>query len=200
MKLCLPVTHILASIAESEAASLGVPMAVALVDQEGGLLFFSRMDGALPAATEISISKAYTAAVLRMATEEVGRLACPGGVLYGIQHTHAGRIVLFGGGLPLRFKRQVVGGIGISGGSVDEDVRVAQPVVRALGEMERWCGRIKEYMREKASGEVSISGLESGLRQALEHLPDDISPIALSVLPGALHLVASEAQSPLPFP
>ena len=76
-------------------------MAIAVVDSEGGLQLFKRMDGALPVSTELAVSKAYTAAVLRMPTHQVGELAQPGEALYGIQHTHNGRIILFGGGYPL---------------------------------------------------------------------------------------------------
>src|SRR5215471_3049676 len=112
MRLPYVVAEILAAIAEREAACIGVPMAIAVVDAEGGLQFFKRMDGTLPVSTELAVSKAYTAAVLRMPTHKVGELAQPGAALYGIQHTHSGRIVLFGGGYPLFLDGEVVGAIG----------------------------------------------------------------------------------------
>lgn len=131
MRISSRLARVLGRIAERQAAALGVPMAVALVDSEGGLLFFSRMDGALPASTELAMSKAYTSAILRMSTGELGRLAGPGETLYGIQHTHNGRIVLFGGGLPLRLGGRVAGAVGISGGSVEQDIQVAESVADA---------------------------------------------------------------------
>ena len=138
MRLFYSLARILGTLAESKARDLGVTVTTALVDEHGQLLSYGRMDGTLPASGELAVSKAYTAAVLRMPTQEVGRLAQPGRSLYGIQHTHQGRIVLFGGGLPLRLEGSVVGGVGISGGTVEEDIRIAEAVVKALEEMEHW--------------------------------------------------------------
>ena len=102
----MSISEILASVAEAEAAKIAVPMAIAIVDGEGGLQLFQRMDGTLPVSTELAVSKAYTAAILRMPTHQVGELAQPGQALYGIQHTHNGRIVLFGGGYPLVLRKK----------------------------------------------------------------------------------------------
>ena len=122
MRLPYVVAEILVSVAEAEASNMAVPVAIAVVDAEGGLQLFKRMDGTLPASTELAVSKAYTAAVLRMPTHEVGELAQPGGMLYGIQQTHNGRIILFGGGYPLCIQGQIVGAIGVSGGTVEQDM------------------------------------------------------------------------------
>ena len=81
MRLPYVVSEILASVAEAEAAKIAVPMAIAIVDGEGGLQLFQRMDGTLPVSTELAVSKAYTAAILRMPTHEVGELAQPGQAL-----------------------------------------------------------------------------------------------------------------------
>jgi uncharacterized protein GlcG (DUF336 family) len=192
MKITYPVARILGTIAENKASDLSVPMAIALMDGEGGLLFFGRMDDTLPASTEIAISKAYTAAVLHMATHELGKLAQPGGELYGIQHTHNGKIVLFGGGLPLQLNGQFVGGIGISGGSVNEDVQVAECVVNALEEMEYWVKRIKTSLPSQPLENIRISQLENRLREALEQMNCDLPTGAPSVLVGAILLASSE--------
>jgi uncharacterized protein GlcG (DUF336 family) len=194
MKISYPVARILGSIAEREALDLAVPMAIALGDREGSLLFFGRMDGTLPASTEIAVSKAYTAAALRMATHEVGELAQPGGTLYGIQHTHKGQIVLFGGGLPLWLKGRVVGGIGISGGSVEEDLEVAGSVVVALEEMERWSKRIGKFSPVLSLEKSWTYGLEEKLEEAFNGMNHPLPREAFSILAGAILLAGSDDQ------
>jgi uncharacterized protein GlcG (DUF336 family) len=186
MKISYSLARILGDVAETHAEAVGVPMAVALADAEGGLLFFSRMDGTLPASTEIAVSKAYTSAILRMSTEELGRLARPGEVLYGIQHTHNGRIVLFGGGLPLRLGGQVVGGIGVSGGTVEQDILVAKPVAEALEQMECWSEHLKGLLPSKPLGGSWAYRLESRLRELLEDMDCHLPGLTASILSGAM--------------
>lgn len=129
------VAELLVAEARAAALALGVPMAVAVVDGEGGAQWFARQDGTLPVSTELAMNKAYTAAILRMPTDELGRLAQPGAPLYGIESGHGGRIVLFGGGFPLMLGSRVVGGIGISGGSVQQDMAAARPALDLLDAM-----------------------------------------------------------------
>jgi uncharacterized protein GlcG (DUF336 family) len=167
-------------------------MAVAMVDSEGGLLFFARMDGALPASTELAVSKAYTSAVLRMSTRELGLLAGPGGVLYGIQHTHNGKIILFGGGLPLRLEGRVAGAIGISGGSVEEDIQVTESVADALEQMEHWFEYLKGTLPSKLLEGNRADRLGCKLEEVLEQMNCDLPPGAASILSGAI-LMASTA-------
>jgi uncharacterized protein GlcG (DUF336 family) len=159
MRLFYSLTRILSFLAERKARNLGVLVTIALVDEGGQLLAYGRMDGALPASGELAVSKAYTAAALRMPTQEVGALAQPGRSLYGIQHTHQGRIVLFGGGLPLRLGGGVVGGVGISGGTVEEDIRIAEAVVKALEEMEDWSHQIEA---DQIGRSIQRGGVECG--------------------------------------
>jgi len=191
LRIPFPVARMLGLAAEEEATALGVPMAVSLVDGEGLPLYFGRMDGALPAASEIAVSKAYTAAVLRMPTHEVGELAQPGSMLYGIQNTHGGRIILFGGGFPLRLGGKAAGGIGISGGTVEEDMRVAVPVVELLARMEACSSAIRDMLPEDLSLEQGIGRLESILVRALSRTGEEL-PAGLSVLlTGAIYLAAA---------
>lgn len=192
MNISYPLARLLGSLAESEAAALHVPMTIAIADREGGLLFFGRMDGALPASTELAVSKAFTAASLRMSTDEVGRLAQPGGMLYGIQHTHPGKIVLFGGGLPLRLCGSVCGAIGVSGGTVEQDIQVARPVVDALEEMENWYGFMKGLLPAGYVAHERTIGLELRLRYAFEHVSQPVSSRTCAVLAGAIILAAVE--------
>ena len=174
--------------------ALAVPMAIALGDREGRLLYFGRMDGTLPASTEIATSKAYTAAALRMATHEVGELAQPGGVLYGIQNTFNGKIVLFGGGLPLRLNKEVVGAVGISGGTVEEDLEVAESVVDALGEMEEWSEQIREFLPANPLERGWIFELEGKLGEAFAQINCPLPREIYSILTGAILLANSANQ------
>jgi uncharacterized protein GlcG (DUF336 family) len=127
-KLNPPFCALLAEKAESEAAKLGVPMVIALADALGEPVFFSRMPDSLPAAVHLAVTKAYTAAALRMTTAQLGTLAQPGGDLYGIENSMDRKIVLFGGGRPFSIQGKVIGAIGISGGSVAQDICVADAV------------------------------------------------------------------------
>lgn len=159
------VAEFLVGRCRAEAARLGVPVAVAVADAEGGPQRFARMDGTLPVSTELAIGKAYTAAAIRMPTDELGRLAQPGAPLYGIGNGHGGRIVLFGGGLPLVLDGRVVGGLGVSGGSVAEDIAIARPAVELLAEMERQAKRLGRLAAEVPP--VLLPSLIAALAEAL---------------------------------
>ncbi len=115
----------LAEEAEAKAQAMGLPIVIAVADGEGAPILFHRMDGSLPASVEIATNKAWTAAAFRMSTDELGRLAQPGQMLFGVEASHGGRVVLFGGGMPLRREGKVIGAIGISGGTADEDTIIA---------------------------------------------------------------------------
>jgi uncharacterized protein GlcG (DUF336 family) len=192
MKISYLVASFIGSIAENEAVSIDVPMAIAITDAEGGLILFSRMDGALPASTDIAISKAYTAAVLRMSTQELGELAQPGKPLYGIQHTLRGKIVLFGGGLPLRFKEKIIGAIGISGGSVEEDIKVAEAASDSLKKMELWQKALLPLMPPKPEGNDWGFRLKNRLMEILGDLERGDTPQLSAILSGAILLSYSE--------
>lgn len=195
MKIPYSLACLLASIAEEQAAALEVPMAIALVDEEGGLLFFGRMDGTLPVSTELAVSKAYTAAILRMSTHEVGKLAQPGEALYGIQQTHQGRIVLFGGGLPIRLQGRVSGAIGVSGGTVEQDIQVAQAAVNALEEMQKWIGYIGEPAQLRpTTGRPSLRRLKELMRNELERIGCSLAEEDITVLSGAVFLAVMQLQ------
>lgn len=194
MNIPYPVARCLGYVAETAAANLGVAMAIALVDGEGCLQYFLRMEGALPASTDIAMSKAYTAAALRMTTEELGRLALPGGPLYGIQHTRGGRIILFGGGIPLRLQDRVAGAIGISGGTVEDDVRVAEAAEAAWKEMGEWAACMRPLLAARETNSQPLTRVEAQLWEALRQdtatgrLPADF----LSLLVGSLILATRE--------
>lgn len=115
----------LADLAERKAREIGIHIVFSVVDAAGTLVLFHRMDGALPASVDVSVSKAYTSAMFHMPTHELGQAAQPGQPLYGIQSSHQGRVILFGGGYPCRINGSIVGAIGVSGGSGEEDICIA---------------------------------------------------------------------------
>lgn len=112
--------------ARKGAESMGVPMVFSIVDEGGNLKAMERMDGALLGSIEISRNKAYTAALFAMDTEALGTLSGPKEDLYGIEHSHDGRVVSFAGGMPIFLKGRLLGGLGVSGGSIEEDKKVCQ--------------------------------------------------------------------------
>lgn len=77
-------------------------------------------------SAELAINKAFTAQIFDTRTDALAALAQPGAELFGIQHSHGGRVVVFGGGIPIRFAGEAIGAIGVSGGSVAEDVAIAE--------------------------------------------------------------------------
>ncbi len=190
MRLPYVISEILTGIAEAEAAKIEVPMAIAIVDGEGGLQLFKRMDGALPVSTELAMSKAFTAAVLRMPTHEVGELAQPGAALYGIQHTHRGKIVLFGGGYPLCVHGNVVAAIGVSGGTVEQDMLVAQPAVQMLQHIECWAKEIKPLLPHVNGNGLPrvMPAVRDKLLRAFGGLTPQIPESAIAALAGGVLL------------
>lgn len=118
--------------AEKKAVEIGVPMVIAVVDAGGNLVAQERMDNALLASVSIALNKAYTAVALKMSTEQAAAVAQPGQMLYGLNTTDGCRLVVFGGGFPLWENGVLVGGIGVSGGSVDEDMTVAKAGLAAF--------------------------------------------------------------------
>lgn len=131
-EITLDVATQLIAASEDRADEVGVPMCIAVVDGGGNLVAFHRMDDALLASVSIAQNKAYSAVSLKMSTETVAELAQPGEALYGIGGTNDGRIVTFGGGIPLETDDGVVGAVGVSGGSPEEDVDVATAAVEAF--------------------------------------------------------------------
>jgi len=123
----LDVAKEVIAAAEEEAAAIDVPMCIAVMDDGANLVGFHRMDGALLGSVDIAQNKAYSSVALKLDTEAIHEASQPGESLYGIGDTNDGRIVTFGGGFPLKNgDGTVVGGVGVSGGSVNEDVTVAR--------------------------------------------------------------------------
>ncbi len=104
---------------------------MAVVDSGGNLKAFLRMDGAEQAGPTLAVDKAYTALAHRTPTHELANQAAPGGPLFGLHAAAGGRYVIFGGGIPVAVGGRVVGAVGVSGATVEQDVACAQAGVEA---------------------------------------------------------------------
>jgi uncharacterized protein GlcG (DUF336 family) len=118
--------------AKKKAAEIKTLMDIAVVDAGGNLKAFARMDGAWLGSVDIAMRKARTARFFDMNTGEIGKLSQPGGPLYGIEHSNGG-LITFPGGIPLKDASGVViGAIGVSGSSVENDHAVATAGAEAV--------------------------------------------------------------------
>ena len=129
--LSLSTAQKVVDAAIEKANEIGQPMNIAVVDDGGHLVAFARMDGAIKASIDISIRKARTSILMNLPTSALMDVAQPGGELYGLEQLSGG-MVLFGGGLLLERDGEVIGAIGVSAGSVEQDVKVAEAGVSAL--------------------------------------------------------------------
>ena len=120
------------SAARKKADEIGVSMVIAVVDSGGNLVAQERMDGALLVSIDISLNKAYTSVALKMPTGSLAPASQPGQPLFGIHNADGGRIVIFGGGFPIKQGDEIIGGIGVSGGSVEDDILCAEAGLEAL--------------------------------------------------------------------
>ncbi|NTX17049.1 heme-binding protein [Myxococcus sp. CA051A] len=111
--------------AEKKAQELGQPMNIAVADEGGNLVAHVRMDGAWLGSVDISIKKAFTSRAFDITTQELAKHSQPGGPFYGIHASNDGKVMIFAGGVPLKKNGKVVGAVGVSGGSGDQDHAVA---------------------------------------------------------------------------
>ncbi len=112
--------------AEEKAEEIGQPMDIAVVDAGGNLKAHVRMDGAFIGSINISINKAYTAIAFQTETRDLVSLTQSGQPLFGLSDAAGGRIVIFAGGIPLRRDGEIVGAVGVSTGTVEQDQEVAE--------------------------------------------------------------------------
>ena len=115
----------------AKADEIGQPMNIAVVDAGGHLLAFARQDGAIRASIDISQRKARTSILMNLPTGDLLPLVQPGQELYGLEQLSGG-MVAFGGGIPVHREGELVGAVGVSAGSVEQDTQVAQAAVDAL--------------------------------------------------------------------
>jgi uncharacterized protein GlcG (DUF336 family) len=114
---------------EKKAQELGIPYNLAVVDAGGNLTAHIRMDGAWLGSIDIAIHKAFTARAFDMSTADLATMAQSGKPLFGINSTNHERVVIFAGGMPVKRAGKVIGGVGASGGTVDQDQQVVDAAV-----------------------------------------------------------------------
>ena len=135
LKINLDTAKKLIANIEEEAVRRGMNVVIALCNPEGNPVAVHVMDGAYIASFDIAMKKAYTSVALKMTTKELGELAKPGGSLYGIDKADNGRLIIFGGGVLLTRGGVIVGGLGVSGGSLEQDTSLAEYGMRIYADM-----------------------------------------------------------------
>src|SRR5215469_13059793 len=118
--------------AEKKAQEIGQPMNIAVADAGGNLVAHIRMDEAWIGSIDISIKKAFTARAFDIATKDLATQSQPGGQFFGIHASNDGWVMIFAGGVPLKRDGKVVGAVGVSGGSGDQDHAVAEAGAKAF--------------------------------------------------------------------
>lgn len=124
-KIDLSIAKRLIEKIEEESLRRGLHAVIAVCNPEGNPVAVHVMDGAFLASFDIAMKKAYTCVAVKMSTEELGKLAMPGETFYGIDKADNGRMIIFGGGVPLTIDGKIVGGLGISGGTSEQDGSLA---------------------------------------------------------------------------
>lgn len=124
-KMTLALAKSLIEKVEQKANEIGLAAVIAVSDQAGRITAVHCMDDAFIASYDIAVNKTFTSASLKMSTAELANLSQPGQPLYGIQHTNGGKIVIFGGGEPLEAEGKIIGALGVSGGTAEQDTMLA---------------------------------------------------------------------------
>lgn len=134
-KMNLDTAKKLASMIEDKAREIGVNAVVAVTDAGANPVLVECMDNSYIASYDVAFNKAYTVVALKMSTQELKALSQPGGSLYGIQFTNGGKIVIFGGGDPLKIGDKIVGGLGVSGGTEEQDSYLSRYGAECFGKL-----------------------------------------------------------------
>ncbi|WP_375749656.1 cob(I)yrinic acid a,c-diamide adenosyltransferase [Vibrio sp. HN007] len=124
--------HQMLKQAVGAALKIDVPVVISVMDEHGHLIITYRMPDSLLASIELAPKKAYTAIALKCATHQLPGLIQPGSDLYQLEAISEGQLVTFGGGLPLYYNNKIIGAIGISGGSVEQDIEIATAAIDGL--------------------------------------------------------------------
>lgn len=120
---------------EQEAVRRGQRAVIAVCNPEGNPVAVHVMDEAFLVSFDVAMKKAYTAVAVKMSTMELSKIAQPGGTFYGVDKLDGGKIVIFGGGIPLKSGNTIIGGLGISGGTGEEDHSLAEYGQSVLNEI-----------------------------------------------------------------
>ena len=116
----------------AKAREIGSPSNIAVADAGGNLLAFARMEDAWLGSIDIAINKAFTSRAFDIATKQLASFAQPGEQFYGIHVSNHGRVMIFAGGLPLKAGGKVIGAVGVSGGTGEQDQQIADAAAAAL--------------------------------------------------------------------
>lgn len=130
--ITLNISKKMGEAALKKALEIEVPVVFSVVDNGGNLLYLERMDNAFVTSVDISINKAFTAWALKKGTNELSNIVLPGESLYGLNLTNNSRIITFGGGFPIIVGGEIVGAVGVSGGTVEEDMEIAKAALNSL--------------------------------------------------------------------
>lgn len=124
--MTLDVARKLIRKVEDKAAEMGLNVVVAVSNRAARPVAVECMDDSYIVSYDVAVKKAYTVVAIKMSTKELKPLCQPGAPLYGIELTNDGQIVIFGGGVPLKVGGQVIGGLGVSGGTEEQDTYLAE--------------------------------------------------------------------------
>ena len=116
--------------AAAKAREIGVPMCIAVTDESGHLIRFERMNGGKLSSISIAMDKAATGAIARHGTHVYNQLCVPGSPTFGIHITNGGHFSIIGGGLPVFIDGEIVGGIGVSSGTAEQDRICAEAAIQ----------------------------------------------------------------------
>jgi uncharacterized protein GlcG (DUF336 family) len=125
----LTIAKKIADLAEAESAKQNVPVAVTVIDTHGNVVLTHRMTGAPAFSLELSERKAYTSALIGMRTADLVPLVQPGAELYPLLAVSGGRYSAMGGGVPVTSDGQVIAGVGVSGGTTDQDIAIVEAAI-----------------------------------------------------------------------
>lgn len=131
-QITLEASKKMGKAALKKALEIKVPIVFSVVDNGGNLLYLERMDEAFVTSVDIAINKAFTAWALKSGTNELSEVVLPGQSLYGLNLTNNSRIITFGGGFPIIINDEIVGAVGVSGGTVEEDMEIAKAALNSL--------------------------------------------------------------------
>ena len=119
--ITLQLAKQLMEIIEKRAEAVGLKAVIALCNAHGNPIAVHCMDDAFLVSYDVATKKAYTSVAVKMSTMELSKIAQPGQTFYGVDKLDGGKIIIFGGGIPLKVDGKIVGGLGISGGTGEQD-------------------------------------------------------------------------------
>lgn len=134
-KITLDQAKHLIELIEEEAKRRNMQAVIAVCGPDGNPIAVHVMDGAFLVSFDVAVKKAYTSVAVKMSTKELNALAQPGGTFYGLDKMEGGNIIIFGGGIPLKAGETIIGGLGVSGGTGEQDHSLAEYGVSKLKEI-----------------------------------------------------------------